>query len=213
MTGFRQHVDADAGECPVRSDQAIVDSMHTGNEASDAGQIHPRGRRTGEHARAFARRHEGAGGFGGQRYVGVKVEPGERTARIVADRDRVCLPGQRCLDHADIERTGNGRRVVGTRVRNHDDVELAGARSSEQPGQIRRDYRRLVMRRDDDACDRLPAMHVRISVHSDLRVLLLHIVTDTPQDRISATVPDDRLDSVDLLSIAQPMASLWWAAA
>lgn len=197
-----QHVDTDAGERAALGDKGVVDAMHASDEMPDAGEVQPRDGRASEHAGAVARRHESTDGFGRDLDVGIKVDPWKRTADVVADRDCSSLPRHRGLDHPYVERTGDRRRLIGTRVRYHDHIELARLRRGEQPGQVRGDHRRLVVRWDDDARNRPPVIAVRdwTTVHSDLRILRRHNATDTPLDRISARDTADRPNRAGLLS-------------
>lgn len=197
-----QHVDTDAGECAVLGDKGVVDAMYASDETPDAGEVQPRDGRARKHAGAVARRRESTEGFGRDLNVGIEVDPWKRTADVVADRDCSSLARHWGLDHPYIEPTGNRRRFIGARVRNHDHIELARLRGGEQPRQIRGDHRRLVVRWDDDARNRPTVIAVRdwTTVHSDLRILRRHDATDTPLDRISAPVTADRSNRASPLS-------------
>jgi hypothetical protein len=153
---FGEHVAAGAGERPVRRHQRVVHAVHPLHQPADAGQVQPRRRGAGEDAGGRAGRDQRARRGRVQLHVGVEVQPGEGAAGRVAQPQRVRLSGYRGLDHPDaVDRPGGFRGTVGARVGDHDDVELAGCRTVEQPSQVVRDDGLLVVCRYDDADSRL----------------------------------------------------------
>jgi len=146
-----QDVAAGPGERPGRCHQPVVHPVHPADQAPGSGQVELRGGSAGEHAVFGGRRDERADGVGGQAYVGVEVDPRKRPAHRVAEADGVHLSGHWGLDHAYAHPCGRRGGPVGTGVRHHDDVELAGGRVAEEGAQVLLDHGRLVVGRDHDA--------------------------------------------------------------
>jgi hypothetical protein len=156
MPLFGEHVGAGAGQRPVRRDQLFMHAVYALHHPADPVQVQQWRRGTGQDAGCGARGDQRPHRLGAQLYIGVQVEPGEGTASRVAQPQRVRLARHRRLDdpHA-VDLPGGFRGTVGARVGDHDDVELTGGRTVEQPSQIARDDGLLVVRRYDDADSRL----------------------------------------------------------
>jgi hypothetical protein len=160
--------------------------MNPPHDAADAVEIQPRRRRAGQHTGALGRIDEGSHGLRRQSYVGVQVDPRERTADLVAEPDRVGLARHVGLDDPHRELSRNVGRPVGARIGDDDDVELTAAGRREQISEIGRDHGFLVVGRHhdtghwsiglDDGC---------VRAHDDLRTETMHTTTGVPIDRIS----------------------------
>jgi hypothetical protein len=148
---FGEHVDAHPGQSPGRCDEPVVHVVHATGQPSDAGQIQLRHGGTGQHVGRIARGHERPHRPGIQFDVGVEVDAGKGSAGIVAQAQRVRLARHRCLDHPGARLLGQRGGAVGARVGHHDDVELAGHGTGEQPAQVAGDDGPLVVGRNHDA--------------------------------------------------------------
>jgi hypothetical protein len=156
MALFGEHVAAGAGQRAVRRHQRVVHPVHPPGGPADAGQVELRRRGAGEDAGGRAGRDQRAHRGRVQLHVGVEVDPREGTACRVAQPQSVGLSRYRGLDDPHpVDRPGGHGGTVGARVGDHDDVELAGCRTVEQPAQVARDDGLLVVRRYDDADSRL----------------------------------------------------------
>jgi hypothetical protein len=152
MALFGKGVDAGAGQGSVRPDQRLVYPMHPLDHPACAGQIELGHRGAGQDAGLRAGRHQLAYRRRVQLHVGVEVDPREGGARSVAQSQGIGLAGYRRLDDPyAVDLPGRRCGAVGTGVRDHDDVELAGRAAVEQPAQVVRDDRFLVVRRYDNA--------------------------------------------------------------
>jgi len=166
VSAFGEHVGTDAGQRPVRGDQPVVHAVHPARDRADAGQVQLRDRGTGQHPRLRARGDQRAHRHGVQLDVGVQVDTGEGAARLVAEPDRVRLARHRRLEDPHGHLPGRLGRAVGTRVGDHDDVELAPGGAGPQPAQVSSDDRFLVVRRDDDADHGLGCAHSFLPVRA-----------------------------------------------
>jgi hypothetical protein len=152
VPGLGQHVRPGAGQGPLRRDQSFVYAVHPLDDPAGPGQVQLGHRRARQDAGLRAGRHQRAHRRRVQLHVGVEVDARERRAGRVAQPQRVRLARCRRLDDAyAVHLHGNGGGVVGAGVRDHDDVELTGGGAVEQPAQVGRDDRFLVVRRYDDA--------------------------------------------------------------
>jgi hypothetical protein len=150
--GLGEYVGAGAGQRPLRCDQGFVYPVHPRDQPAGAGQVELGRRGTGQDAGLRAGPDQFPHRRRVQLHIGVEVDARKRVAGRVAQPQRVRLSGYGRLDdpyavHAFRRRGG----AVGAGVRDNDDVELARRASVEQPAQVRRDDRFLVVRRYDDA--------------------------------------------------------------
>jgi hypothetical protein len=156
VTRLGEHVRTGAGQRPARPDERVVHPVHPLGDRPDAAEVELRSRRARQYARLRARGDQRAYRVGVEPHVGVEVEPREGTRLRVAQPHRVGLPRYRGLDDADAaDRPGRVGGTVGAGVGHHDDVELAGRGTGEQPAQVAGQDGFLVVRRDDDAQGRL----------------------------------------------------------
>jgi len=147
-----EDIRAGAGQGALRLDQRLVNPVHPLDHPARAGQVELRRRGTGQDARLRAGRHQLAYRGRVQLHVGVEVDARERGAGRVAQPQRVRLARHRRLDDSHAVHLPRGRGgAVRARVRHHDHVELAGRAAVEQPAQVRRHDRFLVVRRNDYA--------------------------------------------------------------
>ncbi|HEY1094561.1 MAG TPA: hypothetical protein VGE61_07640 [Glycomyces sp.] len=149
-----QHVTARSGERPGRRHQPVVHRMHPAHHETRPVQVELRGGGAGEHTLLGAGRDECADGVGGQAYVGVEVDPGKRPALPIGEADGVHLARHGRLDDAYAGPPGRSGGLVGARVRDDDDVELARGRVAQEDPQVLLDHGRLVVGRDHDAHNR-----------------------------------------------------------
>jgi hypothetical protein len=161
---FREHVDAHAGQRAAGRDQLLVHAVHPARDRSDAVEVQHRYRGAGQDAGTGGRRDEGTHRRRAQLHVGVEIDPGEGTAQLVPEPDGVRLAGHRGLHHPYAGFLGDLRGAVGARVRDHDDVELAGGGAVEEAPQVAREDGLLVVRRDHDADHRSLAHAYRPSL-------------------------------------------------
>jgi hypothetical protein len=173
MTLFGERVDAHAGQRAARRDQPLVHAVHPPHDAPDAVEVQHRNRGAGQDAGAGGRRDQGTHRRRAQLHVGIEIHPGEGTADRVAEPDGVRLAGHRGLDHPYAGLLGDLGGTVGARVRDHDDVELAGGRAVEKAPQAAREDGLLVVRRDHDADHRSLAHAYRpsLAARQDSRAL------------------------------------------
>ena len=147
-----EQIGSRAGQSPLRRDQGLVDAVHALDDRAGSGQVELGRRGAGQDAGLGGGRHQLADRRGVQLHVGVEVDAREGLAGRVTEAQRVRLAGHGCFDDAyavhPVRLFGG---AIGTGVRDHDDVELAGRGTVEQPAQIARDDRFLVVRRYDDA--------------------------------------------------------------
>jgi hypothetical protein len=147
-----EHVTPGTGQCPVRRDQRVMHAMHPLEHRAGSVQVELGRRGTGQDAGLCASRHQLPYRWRVQLHVGVEVDSREGLTGRVAQAQRVRLARHRCFDDAYavrlLRRLGG---AVGAGVRDDDDVELAGRAAVEQPPQVPRDDRFLVVRRNDDA--------------------------------------------------------------
>jgi hypothetical protein len=151
MTLLGEHVDAHSGQSPSRRNEPVVHLVHATGQPPDTIQVQLRHGGTGQHAGRIARGDKCPHRPGIHLNVSVKVDAGKSPAGLVAQAQRVRLARHRCLDHPGARLAGERRGTVGAGVGHHDDVELAGDGTGEQPAQVAGDDRLLVMGRNHDA--------------------------------------------------------------
>jgi hypothetical protein len=152
MSLFRQHVAARAGQRPPRRHELVMHPVYPLNDRTRAGQVELGHRRARQHAGPAARADERTNRWRIQLHIGVQINPRKPAAGLVTQPQRVGLARHIGLDDPDavhLVRVRGG--AVAACVGDHDDIELAGRRSVQQPPQVGCDDRLLVVCRDDDA--------------------------------------------------------------
>jgi hypothetical protein len=147
-----EHVGAGTGQRALRGDQGFVHAVYPLDDPARAGQVEPWDWCTGQDARLRARRHHRVHRGRVHRHVGVEIEARKRGASRVAQPQSVRLARYRRLDDpyaVDLLRHRGG--AVSAGVRHHDDIEGTRRGAVEQPAEVGRDDRFLVVRGYDDA--------------------------------------------------------------
>jgi hypothetical protein len=147
-----EDVCARTGQRSARPDEGFVYPVHPLDDPAGPGQVQLGRRGTGQDAGSGAAGHQLAHRGRVQLHIGVEVHTRKGGAGAVAQPERVRLPRYRCLyDPYAVHLFRSHCGAVRAGVRDHDDVELAGRAAVQQPAEVGRDDRFLVVRRYDDA--------------------------------------------------------------
>jgi hypothetical protein len=156
VPAFGEDVDAHPGERPRRRDEVLVDAVHATHHPADTIEVEAGRRRARQDAGPGCGRDQGPDRLRGQLHIRVQVDPGKRVAGLVAEAQRGHLAGNRGFHDPYADPPGDLGRPIGACVGHHDHVELPRLRAGEQPPQVAVENGLLVVRRHDDAHDRLP---------------------------------------------------------